>query len=132
MVRTGRHTVSAPETAGINLADDTGIHIIVRGGSRTNRHTGRMSMVSFTMLARPWKKAFLSVRKRFTVRQLVDAHPRDTYQLVGFIFPKGDIVLCHTGNHTCATTCAFIQINDFHLHPLVIITSWNSYKLMKI
>jgi hypothetical protein len=82
------------------------------------------------MLAGSWKKAFLSVRKRFAVRQPVNAHPRNTDQLVGFIFPKGNIVLCHTGNHACAATCAFIQINDhpkllgifaFHLHPLAII-----------
>jgi hypothetical protein len=89
-----------------------------------------MSMMSFTMLARSWKKAFFSIRKRFAVRQPVNAHPRNTYQLVGFIFPKGDIVLCHTGNHTGATACTFIQIDDhskllgvfrFHLHPLAII-----------
>src|SRR5210317_1993055 len=39
VIRTGRHAISATEAAGVNLADDSGIHVIVCRSCRAYRYT---------------------------------------------------------------------------------------------
>jgi len=67
MIGAGRHTIPAAETAGVNLADDAGIHVVVGGRCRANRHTWRMTVATFTMLAGSRQKTFFGIRKGFSV-----------------------------------------------------------------
>ena len=112
MIGAGTHAVPASETPGVNLADDSGLIVVVGCRCRADRYAGRMSVRPFTVLTGSGQIADIRFRIRLAVGQFIHAHPCNAFELVGFVFPEGHIIFCHAGDHTGAAPGAQIQIND--------------------
>jgi hypothetical protein len=59
------------------------------------------------------------MREFLSIGDLIELHPGDTAFLVGFVSPNAHIVFSSTGNHACATTGAFVQIDN---HTIFVLT----------
>ena len=118
MIRTGRHTIPASKTSCINLTDDSGFFAVIGRCCRADRYTGRMTVISLsaTMHAGSGQIADIRIRKGLPVCQLVNTHPCNAVQLIGFILFKRNIVFRHAGHHAGAATGAQIQIDN---HPVL-------------
>jgi hypothetical protein len=71
-----------------------------------------MPVFPFAVLAWPWKKANIGIRKWLAVVQLVHPQPGDAEQFVGFVFAERQVVFGHTGYHAGTASSALIEIND--------------------
>jgi hypothetical protein len=59
------------------------------------------------------------MREFLSIGDLIELHPCDAALLVGFVSPDAHIVFSGAGNHACATTGAFVQIDD---HTVFVLT----------
>ena len=64
MIGTCGHAVSAPETTGIDLADDTGCQAVVGCCGRTNRDAWGMAVIAVAAAVHTWPGQIANVRIR--------------------------------------------------------------------
>jgi hypothetical protein len=72
-----------------------------------------MMAMTLTVLTGPWDIGDVRIWKRTTIGNLIHSHPKVTAQPVTVVFPKGQVVLSHTGHHAGAAAGTLIQI-DHH------------------
>ena len=116
MVRTSGLAIPASYTTRVDLANNPCMVIYLRGSGGADRDAGRVMMA---MHAWPGKIRDLRIREGFAIGYFKKLHPGDAALLVGFISPDAHIVFSGTGNHACATTGAFVQIDD---HTILVFT----------
>jgi hypothetical protein len=111
MIRAGRDTIPAANTAHRNVAHQAGLLITLGGIYRADKGARRVG-VRVTLETRSGHIGLPMVRIRFPIVEIKDFQPGNRAHLVGLILSEWNIVFLLAGHCTSHAAGALVHIDD--------------------